>query len=220
MTENQIINGVFYASLGTAAIPFTMMLFKGKKLKSKMYMWLGLYFLTLLILHGFMRSIYEGWELNWFIFNAGVVISFVFITLFYFHLLKTKSLKHIVLSKIPIALTVFVMEFLYLGDIDEYYVFTYITIHFFVTIYALYYFYEILNKNIEHDYLENSGAFWINAGTLLFYGGTFIVAVIYNILLRDVIDHTVYSCLIVSILSIVANLLFSLGLTTSKIRLT
>lgn len=220
MTEEQIINGMYVTSVATSALPFAMILFKGKKLKSKMYGWLGLYLFISLLIHLILLGLNRGVKINWFYYNISVFTSYIFITLFYYHLLKTRSLKHIILSKISIVVTVFIMEFLYHGMFNMYFEFTYLTIHFFVCANALYYYYEVLNNNIDQDFLENSGAFWINAAVLLFYGGAFIVAVIYSVIFKNILNHEVYSSLIIAILSIVANLLFSLGLTTRKIRLT
>ena len=73
---------------------------------------------------------------------------------------------------------------------------------------SLVYFYELLNRQ-EFTYIEKQGMFWINSGVLFYYAITIFLFMLYNKM--SITDRPNYY-MMQSIMNIIANLIFSVGL--------
>lgn len=78
----------------------------------------------------------------------------------------------------------------------------------FLIILSLIYFYELLSRQ-EFTYIEKQGMFWINSGVLFYYAITIFLFMMYMKI--NYADRSTYY-MMQSVMNIIANLLFSVGL--------
>ena len=78
----------------------------------------------------------------------------------------------------------------------------------FLIILSLVYFYELLSRQ-EFTYIEKQGMFWINSGVLFYYAITIFLFMLYMKI--NYADRSTYY-MMQSVMNIIANLLYSVGL--------
>jgi hypothetical protein len=138
-----------------------------------------------------------------------ITIEFGLCLLFYRYLFDRPALKSWLGVMAAIFLTTVVLEIWFEG-LNSFSTFARTAEALGLTCLSLYYFYTLM-KSDHFIQLEKSPYFWINTGVLLYFMGNFFMFLSYKFIMEhDLASHGYWT--VHSMLNIIANLLFAIGL--------
>jgi len=117
-------------------------------------------------------------------YNAFLILEFIFYALIFSIHLRRPILKKITLSFIPVIVLVAVINTLFLQGFDKNFAsYTSLFGSFFIVLFSCFYFYESIQPDYVDQQLSRQPFFWICSGLLIFYLGSVIVNALFEYLI-------------------------------------
>lgn len=136
------------------------------------------------------------------------IMAVIFFTLIYQRAFYKPVFKKMTLIFGIISFAALIFNVIFIESIWSYPSVSNTILSVFLIILSLVYFYELLSRQ-EFTYIEKQGMFWINSGVLFYYAITIFLFMLYMKI--NYADRSTYY-MMQSVMNIIANLLFSVGL--------
>jgi drug/metabolite transporter superfamily protein YnfA len=138
-----------------------------------------------------------------------LAVNLIFIGLVYFNTLSSKYNKIIIYFAGAILLFV-IVNALFIEGINNFPSRSFAACGILFIICSLLYFYQMIN-NQEAIYIEKQAMFWINSGIFIYFSGNIFLFMLQNIMTTNT-NYALYYNVIHTIINVVANVLYSIGL--------
>lgn len=136
------------------------------------------------------------------------IMAVIFFTLIYQRAFYKPVFKKMTLIFGIISFAALIFNVIFIESIWSYPSVSNTILSVFLIILSLVYFYELLSRQ-EFTYIEKQGMFWINSGVLFYYAITIFLFMLYMKI--NYADRSTYY-MMQSVMNIIANLLYSVGL--------
>lgn len=136
------------------------------------------------------------------------IMAVIFFTLIYQRAFYKPVFKKMTLIFGIISFAALIFNVIFIESIWSYPSVSNTILSVFLIILSLVYFYELLSRQ-EFTYIEKQGMFWINSGVLFYYAITIFLFMLYMKI--NYADRSTYY-MMQSVMNIMANLLYSVGL--------
>lgn len=136
------------------------------------------------------------------------IMAVIFFTLIYQRAFYKPVFKKMTLIFGITSFAAFIFNVIFIESIWSYPSVSNTILSVFLIILSLVYFYELLSRQ-EFTYIEKQGMFWINSGVLFYYAITIFLFMLYMKI--NYADRSTYY-MMQSVMNIIANLLYSVGL--------
>ncbi len=131
---------------------------------------------------GYLASIYNIGNRNYWLYNVFNIIEFTFYAFLFYENFKVPLLKKLVIYFIPLLIGFSLVNYIFIQGIDRFHTYTLLFGSFFMVFFCCSYFYEwVLPEQITQNLLKQS-FFWICVGLLLFYLGSVIINALFEYL--------------------------------------
>lgn len=117
---------------------------------------------------------------NW-IYNLSTTVEFLFYSRLYYNEFKTSGIKNLILYLTVVLLFTTAINIIFVQGFWKFHSYTFMIGSILMILYAIFYFYSGLNKDINYNYVRDP-VFWISVSLLQFYAGEFMIMMFYSYL--------------------------------------
>lgn len=199
-----------YVSTFSVILPIAGSLINFKSLDSKLRLFSIYLFITLLKESACAYLAIFGQQ-NLHIYNILSIIEYLIYFYLYYYVFQERKIKTVILLFSAITFLVYILDITYINGLYNFNSLTTTVGGFSVAVIALLYFYQLI-KGIEYSNLTKVPMFWISTGVLFYSIGTIILFNYFNkyINLPPGLRSSIWT--INSVLNILQNVLFTIGI--------
>ena len=160
-------------------VPFLVLVFNMKKVKSRKDLHLLLLIYSTLLVFCVLASVLSNEFNNIWVYNLICISSFLTISFYFFHILKTRLRRGIVKLLIPLFTIFFIVNTFLLGYNSLFNSYSFASLSIIISTFCILYYTEKLTL-MEEDRLQDSYTFWVVTSFFTYYLGSFFIFLTYQ----------------------------------------